>query len=271
MHVDPRIHAEALVGGTVAVVTATRGRPDTLMRTIDSVSSQCCDHVAAHLVLVDDCDDTWTQLRRHLPSHVWARMVRRSTEDVTGPVRLGHLRDVGASLAKTQWLAFIDDDNEWEHDHLHSLLDVARKADVSAAHSWQRVTNRDGSPYLEERYPWPKTEAERISAYKRVCELSVMEPGSSLIKTRASRQVLDAGVVDAGEWLLDRVMVQSIGFTCELSDDDYARGIGDDDKFVGAMLDAKIQTACSMRPTFIYHLGGPSNSGVRVDKFNQGI
>lgn len=46
----------------VTVVTITRRRPAMLRRAIEFVANQCCDHVAAHLVLVDDCRDTWIEL-----------------------------------------------------------------------------------------------------------------------------------------------------------------------------------------------------------------
>jgi glycosyltransferase involved in cell wall biosynthesis len=113
--------------GQVTVITMTRRRPSLLANAIRSVAGQCCDHVAEHLILVDDCLETWGSLARELPPEVRPRMVPRGPADATGPRRLGHLRDIGAGLARTPWVAYLDDDDEWLPSHLASSNPCARR------------------------------------------------------------------------------------------------------------------------------------------------
>lgn len=245
----------------VTVVTFTRMRPNLLENTIKSVAQQCCEHVAAHIILVDDCAETWRSLAKELPDHVWPRMVPRADGEATGPRRIATLRDIGASLSKTRWMAYLDDDDEWLPNHLHTLLETAARTSAQAVHSWQQTLNPDGTPFLEEYFPWKRGVDAGRAEYDRLLGLGMLEKGSNIIRHRVDREEGPEHVryVDGGEWLLDSEMTRRLGFVCDFTDEDRADMIAEDDKFVTKLVENDIPIACTERATFIYRLGGFSN------------
>ncbi len=88
--------------GVVTIITVTRHRPMLLARAIDSVARQCCRHVNTHIVIVDDCADTWASLEHDVPSNVQPRLVPREAQERSGPRRIAKLRDVGTEMARTR-------------------------------------------------------------------------------------------------------------------------------------------------------------------------
>ncbi|PWK80684.1 GT2 family glycosyltransferase [Lentzea atacamensis] len=245
----------------VTVVTFTRNRPHLLDDTIKSVARQCCDHVAAHIILVDDCAETWRFLGKDLPDHVWPRMVPRADDETTGPRRVATLRDIGASLVKTRWMAYLDDDDEWLPNHLHTLLETAERTSAQAVHSWQQTLNRDGTPFLGRYFPWKRGIEAARAEYDRLLGLGMLQEGSNVFRHRVDREegLGHVRYVDGGEWLLDAEMARRIGFACDFTDEDRANMIAEDDKFVTSLVDNDIPIACTEQATFIYRLGGFSN------------
>lgn len=254
----------------VTVITATRGRPEPLRRAAHSVTTQCCDHVAVHLVLVDDCTETWQSLAADTPTLVCPRMVHRGPSVVTGPRRLGELRDLGAELSRTRWIAFLDDDNEWLPGHLHSLLSKAQETGAPAVHSWLRVIDTDSQPFLDPMFPWAKDGDAGRAEYERLERLGVVERGSNIYRDRADRGEGpdDVRSVDGGEWLLDRALARTVGFSFEFNEYDRVNLIGDDDKFLEALIAHKSSIACTEKATLVYRLGGFSNSSASRDEIS---
>lgn len=253
---------------TVTVITVTRRRPALLARAIESVQSQCCDHVAEHLVVVDACAETWLSLGRTLPRDVWPRMVQRAGVEATGPARLAHLRDWGLRVTRSPWVAFHDDDNQWDHDHLHGLLATAQRTQAKAVHSWLRVVDSDGSPYLEERFPWAKDEEDEVDQYRRLVSLGVVDRSSNVYRDRADRFAGPDTVrsVDAGEWLLDRDLARRVGFTRAFNETDRTERVADDDKFLKALLLTGENISSTCLPTLVYQLGGFSNGKLLAEE-----
>jgi glycosyltransferase involved in cell wall biosynthesis len=91
----------------VSVVVATRNRPHLLAVAIGSIAAQTYAGVIETIVVFDQCE----------PSHV------KESNDPLRPVRLTRTtdrvglaaaRNAGAGLASGEFLAFLDDDDEWE-------------------------------------------------------------------------------------------------------------------------------------------------------------
>ncbi|HEX4015972.1 MAG TPA: glycosyltransferase [Frankiaceae bacterium] len=91
----------------VSVVVATRNRPHLLSVAIGSIAAQTYPGVIETIVVFDQCD----------PSHIV------ESDDPLRPVRitrttdrvgLAAARNTGADLASGEFLAFLDDDDEWE-------------------------------------------------------------------------------------------------------------------------------------------------------------
>lgn len=239
----------------VTVVTATRRRPELLTRAIDAVTNQCCDHIAQHLIIVDDCTETAEMLAEMPTDLVRFVEIPRRHGEITGVYRLAKLRDIGANMVGTPWLAYIDDDNEWESTHIHELLATAEQSGCPAVHSWRAMTYRDGRPYLRDIFPWGKDDETGHAEYWRRVRLGAITPGSNVYRDGVATEV------DSGEWMLATELVRKFTFQCVLEGDDWINRIGEDDKFLEKLLAAEVPIACSERPTLLYRLGGDSNFG----------
>jgi glycosyltransferase involved in cell wall biosynthesis len=107
----------------VAVVTATYGRPDLLLRAVKSVLAQTIDDLV--VVIVDDGGGL-----PELPAdpRLFAVSLARNINV------LGVVLNVGIRLSRSRYVAFLDDDNEWEPDHLkHAIAALQGEREVEMA------------------------------------------------------------------------------------------------------------------------------------------
>lgn len=97
----------------VATIVPTYARPELLVRAVRSALSQT---VADHVVVVVDDGAGLPEL----PSD--RRLVAVSLSRNIG--RAGVVRNVGIGLTRSTYLAFLDDDNEWQPHHLDVALEA---------------------------------------------------------------------------------------------------------------------------------------------------
>src|SRR5437016_6158081 len=146
----------------ITVITLTRGRPHLLHRALLSVQSQDYPGVVRHLILIDDCEETAQAVAALKDSSnrplVITHILRAPGEMPEGPAkrehvypRIARLLNQGVRMADSRWISFLDDDNEFEPNHLSSLVSCAVRSDCSAVHSHRSILNANGSPYLEHR------------------------------------------------------------------------------------------------------------------------
>ncbi len=247
----------------VTVLTLTRERPDFLERAIRSVSRQRCEVPVRHLVLVDDCLRTKESLarQRELPPHVTWEYIPRPEGTVSGQGRAAFLRNLGVRMVGSKWVAFLDDDNEFERDHLQHLMACMRESGCRAVHSWLKIYYRDGRPFVEERDPWTQDPVESRDVFKRMVEKGVRIPGSNIYMNDIDTiDNVDPSIfVDTNEWLLDRGLLLEVPFPEHYSEHDLTRMITEDHKFFSELVSNRICISCSRQPTVRYYLGGYSN------------
>jgi glycosyltransferase involved in cell wall biosynthesis len=255
---------------SITVITLTRNRPEQLRRAIESVRNQVCSHPVQHLVLVDACERTvqalesWTGLPGNLE---WLAM-ERSPGDCSGPGRSSRLRNFGVRRAESDWIAFLDDDNEWEPDHLEGLITCALQTGVRAVHSHLQIFHADGTPYREPLSPWGRDPEEARAKYQEMVRLGVYTPGSNVFKDRADPLGHPDPVrsVDTGEWLLARPLLLEVPFRDQFTAEDGLNLTGEDDKLLSDLIARGEPIACNGRATLRYYLGGYSNNpGARLD------
>jgi len=153
----------------VTVVTVTRRRPQNLAEAIETVAEQCC----VTFWCTDPCRRVYGNLANSwgdaapIACVAQVRTTRSSGRHWTASARATPRYRL--SLTDTAWVAFLDDDNKWRSNHLHSLLSCAHRSGVPAVHSWQRVVTANGEPFLERRDPWASSIRDARRSYDVLC------------------------------------------------------------------------------------------------------
>ena len=247
----------------VTVITLTRERPDMVKRAIASVQKQKCEYKIHHLVLVDDCQQTKEMFEKSMfdnPNLVW-KYFPREPGDCSGPGRSAVLRNIGVEISQSRWICFLDDDNEYEPDHIRSLVRCILHAGSPVAHSYMNVFYRDGRPYICEDHPWELNGMSTKESYKWLVKKGVRIPGSNVFRDRGD--TLDTPdpvrTVDTNEFLFEKEILLRFPFTVEYSADDLDRMQGEDDKLLGHLIENGIRLACTENASVRYYLGGYSN------------
>jgi glycosyltransferase involved in cell wall biosynthesis len=141
----------------VTAVIPTRNRPELLLRAIASVLAQTCEQI--EIVVVIDGPDGATEAALRGKASERLRVITLP-ESVGG----SDARNIGVQNARTEWIAFLDDDDEWLPSKIEKQLAVALvAAEPYPVISGQLVAK---SPYGD--FVWPRRfpgESEPISEY----------------------------------------------------------------------------------------------------------
>jgi glycosyltransferase involved in cell wall biosynthesis len=112
----------------VSVVIPTRDRQSLLLRAVDSVLQQ--SERDLELIIVDDAssDDTAAFLARLMRRDERVRTVRNAH-----PGGAAAARNQGIALGRGQWIAFLDDDDEWMPEKLQRQLQLLQSTPSAVA------------------------------------------------------------------------------------------------------------------------------------------
>lgn len=124
----------------VSVIVPTRNRHDFLERALSSISEQTYDAIETIVVDGSTTPLSYGRVRAEL---------RESSELLLrrGPRRgAGAARNVGITAAKGEFLAFLDDDDEWEPTKIERQVDRFAESDpsVGVVYTGQRSVNSRG-------------------------------------------------------------------------------------------------------------------------------
>lgn len=147
----------------ISVIVPTARRPDLVMRAVASVLAQSLTDLEV-VVVIDGPDPKTTQVLSTITDHRF-RLIQNLQ-----PLGSAGARNVGVAAARGEWVAFLDDDDEWLEDKLALQLAAAATADDSVIVSclsyvatslqryiWPRRVYDNGGPldeYLFDRRSW---------------------------------------------------------------------------------------------------------------------
>lgn len=266
----------SLTPAHITVVTVSRGRLTQLLQAIRSVEGQDHRGRVEHVVVVDDDPDTVAGLERlerpaHRPLQVHAigPVVDRGADRAFIYPHLARLLNVGISVARSPWIAFLDDDNTFEPHHLRSLIELAEERGCPAVHSGRSMVWPDGSPFLEPRLPSAPTPEDGARLYQLLCRRGVCVPGTNLLLDRVDQGVsADTAnstvmrdddplfLVDQNVWLIARELLIRIPVPEQFDERDIAENTCPDDKLLAAFVEAGVTICTTGLPTVRYTVGG---------------
>lgn len=251
----------------VSVITLTRDRPELLRRAMASADRQTGVQVE-HVVVGDGAtylsDPGYRRILEHdFPAAVIIN-VPRSGSEVSEylPARLGRLRNRGIAAATGEFVAQLDDDNEFEPDHLASLVaTIESRPGLEAAHSWRRLVDADGNSYVPDGIdPWHPNPELRARSYAELAKIGVFEPGSDVVRDifRAGNQIIAR--VDTSEFMIRKRLHSVVGYAEAFSKVRQQLQWTEDYVMALELARRRIEVGCSRKATLIYRMGGYSNS-----------
>jgi glycosyltransferase involved in cell wall biosynthesis len=269
---------------SIGVITVTRGRPQLLCRAMASVYAQDFSGPIEHLVIADDDPET-VPVASAAPTRAGLRVIVQlisrpasEADDVPGDrrrayPRLSRLFNAGVRTCSSDWVAFLDDDNEYEPAHLSSLMACARARGVQAVHSGRTLWRSDGSPYLDEAWHTVPDPAEAARIHGLMCEKGVRIAGTNIVLDRADPPAPGAAfhtssviqredpiaLVDQSSWLVRRELMLRLPIPETFTEEELPH-TAPDDKMLKRLLDNDVKIASTRQPTVRYYLGGISNS-----------
>ena len=128
----------------ISVIIPTARRPRLLIRAVNSVLTQSITDIEV-VVVVDGPDPETTQALSEVRDH--------RLSFIQNPRKLGsaEARNVGIRAARGEWVAFLDDDDEWLRDKLKLQLETA-----SLVHHLIIVSCLSYVATALQRYIWPR-------------------------------------------------------------------------------------------------------------------
>lgn len=254
----------------ICVVVVTSGKRDTLVDALGSLKEQAYSGPCSVLLLCDNQGHsaervpdlvTAAALPRELPVRIVSLTDDGTAGDGAAFTRVARLRNAALGWVSAPLVAFLDDDNTWEPEHLPSLVRLLDQARTLAVHSWRRLLDPDGKPHIPQTFPWlhdPQLAAARFAA---LSDAGVFGQDSEIVRDRVSIPVgdRDYGMVDMGEWLFDRRLLELIRFDVNWTVDETDACVGEDDKLVERLRELLIPVRCTEQATLRYRLGGFTN------------
>ncbi len=137
----PRATAPDPAAPLVSIVMPTWNRAPLLRAAVASVAAQTLTDW--ELIVVDDGSDDDTLL-------VLEGLARHDSRIHVVPMPHGGVcraRNSGIAAARGRWLAFLDSDNTWEPDFLHTIIGFAEAENAPWAHAAMKLIGEDGVRY----------------------------------------------------------------------------------------------------------------------------
>lgn len=251
-----------LTGTTsVAVVTLTRDRPLELRRNLESVRRQIHPNVTQYVV-GDRCSymgepNNLRELRKEFPGVVFACNNERLDDYL--PTHLARLRYAAVRESGADAVAILDDDNEYEPEHLSSLVAVMELQNAAAAHSWRSLWSASDSPWLVvDKDPWVADERLAKISFDVLSRYGILESGSNIVRDSLSYDDRP-GRIDSNEWLLSRSLFEAYAVPHEASPAERRMQFTEDVLLSRKLIADSVEVACSQRATVRYYMGGYSN------------
>ncbi len=173
----------------VSVVIPTRGRPELVVRAVESALAQIPAPLEV-IVVLDGADETTVRALGAVASPPLR------VEILPQPRGIGAARNAGVRRARGRWVAFLDDDDQWLPGKLAAQTRVAEASLHAHVIVAGRIIARGGDVREE---VWPR----RLPAAR--------EPLSSYLLARRT-PFRGETMIQTSTWLVDRALLDAVPF-----------------------------------------------------------
>lgn len=178
-------------GILVSVIMAARNAEGTIEEAIQSVAVQTYHNW--ELIVIDDGsqDGTCSKIKRMAKKEPRIRFKRNGTN-----LGVSRTRNRGVSIAKGDWIAFLDSDDIWKPDKLEKQVNLIReREDADLVYTGSGFLDR-----LGETIPYRQQVPERITY----------------------RQLLKQNIISCSSVLIRRELILKYPMPCDVMHEDYA-------------------------------------------------
>jgi Glycosyl transferase family 2 len=251
----------------VTVVTPTYDRVELLHRCVASVMTQSYRPIQ-HIIVGDGCpalDEAGAGLLAVNPKLQIINLQRAKDMPDYGPGRIARVRNAGVRRAAGTLIAHLDDDNEWEPDHVETLVDaLARRPDAAMAFSHRRLLIEGVRPYLAPCHPWSPDVETGQRVWQEYSRMGVYRGGSPIMRDRVSFSEERDITADTNELLVRREVHALFPFVVSFPDAMQALACGEDDVFCEQVYRSRWRMVSSGQPTLRFRIGGRFTSTALV-------
>lgn len=128
----------------LSVVIPTYNRPQLVVRAVRSALRQTLDEIEVIVVMDGPDEATWQVLSE-------IEDPRLKVQPLSQHVGAAEARNIGVTEARSRWIAFLDDDDEW----LPQKLEIQLKTALQSYHDYPMITCRFIARTEIEDFVWP--------------------------------------------------------------------------------------------------------------------
>ncbi len=259
---------------TVSIITLTKGREKQLLKCINSVYEQTYFGSIEHVIIHDSSQFVAQEADRLIEIGKNVKLIAADTipksKDVIPfyiPSRLAFMRNYAVTLCDGEYICYLDDDNWIATNHIESLVyTLESETGIDVAYCWRWLVREDGTPWVEEEYPWtpvPRlaTSKNKLSRYiyEELVRYGVRVPGSNLARdTVIGYDGQPLFTVDTGEFLISKTVQEKIPFTVKYPWRKMTGDYSEDHDFIERAYLVGSRFKCTEKATLFYTIGGYS-------------
>jgi len=194
----------------ISVVIPTYKRPDLLARLLESICQQTL--LPSEVIVVDD-DSGMDQAYRSCIDRFKPRLPGLHFHGLTVNSGAPHARNTGIRLAKNEWIALVDDDDEWLPEKLAKQWLLAERAPQSLGliYTWTQAQG------VGEQASYTSKHSVRGDARRAILSTNFIMSASVMVRKQAIEQagLFDEELPSCQDWdMWTRIFLA--GYSCDV-------------------------------------------------------
>lgn len=166
----------------ISIVIPTFKRPDLLKRLLESISKQTIQ--ASEVIIVDDCsnmEEEYNSVINEFESKINILKYIALKKNTGAP----NARNVGILAASSEWIALVDDDDEWLPEKLEkqiALIHSKKNKKLALVYTWCRAIGQNKNDSYESCHSYRGDVKTQLLSTNFIMSASVLVKKTSIIQ-----------------------------------------------------------------------------------------